>query len=104
MRPIFSLLILLMACSSVHARTLEGTSNMLLRATDRTLNFTSDTTTSVRDMKLVIAARDDAASFIASDGDIRTAQFEAALRSLREQLPAAREASDEALAQAILAR
>lgn len=104
MRPVVSLLLLLLACSSAHARTLEGTSNMLLRATDRSLNFTSDITSSVRDMKLVMAARDDAASFVASDGAIRTAQLEAALRSLREQLPAAREASDEALAQAILAR
>jgi uncharacterized protein (TIGR02448 family) len=104
MRPLYPLFILLLACSNVQARTLEGTSNMLLRATDRSLNFTSDTTTSIRDMKLIVAARDDAASFIASDGAIRTAQLEAALRSLREQLPEAREASDEALAQAILAR
>lgn len=104
MRLILSLSILLLACSSVQARSLEGTSNMLLNATGRTLDFTSDTTTSIRDMKLVLAARDDAASFIATDGAVRTAQLEAALRSLREQLPEAREASDEALAQAILAR
>ncbi|SDU34700.1 conserverd hypothetical protein [Pseudomonas pohangensis] len=104
MRPVLSLFLLLLACSNVHAQTLEGTSNMLLRATDRSLNFTSDTTTSIRDSKLVLAARDDAASFIASDGAIRTAQFEAALRNLREELPATREASDAALAQAILAR
>ena len=103
MRPVLSLFLLLLACSNVHAQTLEGTSNMLLRATDRSLNFTSDLTSSIRDMKLVMAARDDAASFIASDGAIRTAQLEAALRSLRDQLPAARDASDEALAQAILA-
>lgn len=104
MRPVLSLFLLLLIGSSVHARTLEGTSNMLLRATDRSLNFTSDMTSSVRDMKLVQAARDDAASFVASDGAIRTVQLEAALRSLREQLPEARDASDEALAQAILAR
>ena len=104
MRTLLSLSILLLACSSVQARTLEGTSNMLLRATDRSLNFTSDTTTSTRDMKLVLAARDDAACFVASNGAIRTAQLEAALRSLREQLPQARDASDEQLAQAILAR
>ena len=54
-------------------------------------------------MKLIQAARDDAASFIASDGAIRTVQLEAALQSLREQLPEAREATDAALAQAILA-
>ncbi len=104
MRRSVCLLILLLACSGVQARSLEGTSNMLLRATDRSLDFTSDTTTSIRDMKLVLAARDDAASFIASNGAIRTAQLEAALHSLREQLPEAREASDAALAQAILAR
>lgn len=103
MRHPIALLVLLAACSSLQARTLEGTSNMLLRATDRTLDFTSDTTSSIRDMKLVMAARDDAASFIASDGAIRTAQLEAALRSLRTQLPAARDASDEELAEAILA-
>lgn len=104
MRPILSVFILLLACSGAQACTLEGTSNMLLNATGRTLDFTSDTTTSIRDMKLVLAARDDAASFIASAGAIRTVQLDAALRSLREQLPEARDASDEALAQAILAR
>ena len=103
MRLSLSLFILMLACSGAQARSLAGTSDMLLRATDRSLNFTSDTTTSIRDMKLVMAARDDAASFIASDGAIRTVQLEAALQSLREQLPEAREASDAALAQAILA-
>ncbi|MBF7728978.1 DUF2388 domain-containing protein [Pseudomonas sp. N040] len=103
MRPIISLILLLLACSSVQARSLVATSNVLLHATERTLDFTSDTTTSVRDMKLVLAARDDAASFIATAGAVRTVQLEAALRSLREQLPEAREATDEALAQAILA-
>lgn len=104
MRTFLSLSIFLLACSSAHAQTLVATSNMLLNATNRTLDFTSDTTTSVRDSKLVLAARDDAASFIASDGAIRTAQLQAALNSLREQLPQAREASDAELAQAILAR
>ena len=55
----------------VQARTLEATSNILIRALDRSLDFTSDTTTSVRDMKLIHAARDDAASFVASAGEIR---------------------------------
>ena len=102
MRFSLSLVILMLVCSGAQARSLAGTSDMLLRATDRSLNFTSDTTTSIRDMKLIQAARDDAASFIASDGAIRTVQLEAALQSLREQLPEAREATDAALAQAIL--
>ncbi len=53
--------------------------------------------------KVVLAARDDAASFVASDGAIRGAQLEAALRHLRENVPQARQASDIELAKAILA-
>lgn len=56
------------------------------------------------DDKVVLQARDDAASFIASEGRIRGAQLEAALRHLREHDAAARQASDMQLAQAILAR
>lgn len=56
------------------------------------------------DDKVVLQARDDAASFVASDGRIRGAQLEAALRQLRERHPAARAASDLQLAQAILAQ
>jgi uncharacterized protein (TIGR02448 family) len=48
-------------------------------------------------------ARDDAASFVASEGRIRGARLEAALRQLRERDAAARRASDLELAQAILA-
>ena len=55
------------------------------------------------DDKVVLRARDDAASFIASEGRIRGARLEAALRQLRERNPAARGASDMELARAILA-
>ncbi|MGH8025470.1 MAG: DUF2388 domain-containing protein [Pseudoxanthomonas sp.] len=55
------------------------------------------------DDKVVRQARDDAASFVASEGRIRGARLEAALRQLRERDPAARNASDMQLAQAILA-
>ena len=48
-------------------------------------------------------AHDDAASFVASNGDIRGAQLEAAFNALRTQLPEARDASDQVLAEAILA-
>jgi uncharacterized protein (TIGR02448 family) len=75
-----------------------------VRALDRSLDFTSDTTTSIRDMKVVIAAREDAASYVASNGAIRGARLEAAFSALRSQLPEARLASDQALAEAILAR
>ncbi len=53
--------------------------------------------------KIVRQARDDAASFVASDGRIRGAQLESALRYLREHHAAAQRVSDMQLAQAILA-
>jgi uncharacterized protein (TIGR02448 family) len=53
--------------------------------------------------KVVLQARDDAASFVASDGSIRGAHLEAALHFLRERNLSARVASDMQLAQAILA-
>ena len=56
------------------------------------------------DDKVVLQARDDAASFVASEGRIRGAQLEAALRLLRERNAELRRASDMQLAQAILAR
>lgn len=53
------------------------------------------------DRKLLIAARDDAASFIATDGQLRGAQLESALVYLR-RTQAKLHASDLELAQAIL--
>ncbi|BAU71786.1 DUF2388 domain-containing protein [Metapseudomonas furukawaii] len=96
-------LALSLVAGAAQAQTLVATSNIIVRALDRTLDFTSDTTTSIRDMKVVVAARDDAASFVASAGDIRGAQLEAAFSALRERFPQAREASDQALAETILA-
>lgn len=56
------------------------------------------------DDKVILAARDDAAAFVASDGQIRGVRLQAALVHLRERDAAAREASDLSLAQALLAR
>ena len=56
------------------------------------------------DDKVVLQARDDAALFVATDGRVRGAQLEAALRTLRAHRDGAREASDLQLAMAILAR
>lgn len=55
------------------------------------------------DDKLVQAAREDAAGFVASDGRVRSARLEAALRVLRERDAEAGQASDLALARKILA-
>lgn len=85
------------------AQTVVATSNIIVRAFGRSIDFTSDTTTSIRDSKVVLEARDDAASYVASQGDIRGAQLEAAFNTLRERVPRARSASDQDLAEAILA-
>jgi uncharacterized protein (TIGR02448 family) len=105
MRRLLSVLLATSFClgAVAQAQTLVATSNIIIRALDRSLDFTSDTTTSVRDMKVVRAARDDAASFVASQGEIRGVQLEAAFATLRERLPEARQADDQVLAEAILA-
>jgi len=94
---------LLLATGAAQAHTLVETSEIIVRAFGRTIDFTSDTTTSVRDSKVVLEARDDAASFVASEGSIRGAQLEAAFTTLRDRVPEARDASDQTLAEAILA-
>jgi uncharacterized protein (TIGR02448 family) len=85
------------------AQTVVATSNIIVRAFGRSIDFTSDTTTSIRDSKVVLQAKDDAASYVASQGDIRGAQLEAAFDTLRSRVPEARSASDQDLAEAILA-
>ena len=105
MRPILfsTLLAFVLFSAATQAQTLVATSNIIVRALDRTFDFTSDTTTSIRDSKIVLGARDDAASFVASQGQIRGAQLEAAIGAIRSQVPEAQGASDLVLAEAILA-
>ncbi|HLD65838.1 MAG TPA: DUF2388 domain-containing protein [Pseudomonas sp.] len=62
---------------------------------------TASTYLTFKDHKLVLAARDDAGSFVASAGQIRGPYLEAALQRLRADNPAL-QASDQELAQAIL--
>ncbi|HAQ88483.1 MAG: hypothetical protein CMK99_04935 [Pseudomonas sp.] len=88
----------------VQAQTLVATSNIVVNALDRSINFTSDVTSRISDMKVVGEARDEAAGFVASGGEIRGARLEAALGRLRDAFPAAQQASDLALAEAILAQ
>ncbi|WP_397450807.1 DUF2388 domain-containing protein [Pseudomonas sp. NA-150] len=66
---------------------------------------TSKVTSAPFDKKLILAAQDDAAAFIASDGQLRGAQLESALRFLREELQQSQPklyVSDVELAEAIL--
>ncbi|MNT57593.1 hypothetical protein D3C72_1949700 [compost metagenome] len=74
---------------------------MTVRATGSTSDATSDISNSFKDDKIVLEARDDAASFVASQGDIRGAQLEAAFRHIRSKLPTLA-ADDMQLAKAIL--
>ena len=56
-----------------------------------------------RDRKMVVAAQDDAGSFVASDGGIRGPYLEAALQKVRADNPGL-QATDMELANAILAK
>ena len=94
---------LLLLADMAQAQTVVQTSNIIVRAFGRTIDFTSDTTTSIRDSKVVREAHDDAATFVASQGDIRGVQLESAFNTLRARVPEARNASDQDLAEAILA-
>ncbi|MGH8386463.1 MAG: DUF2388 domain-containing protein [Pseudomonas sp.] len=55
-----------------------------------------------KDHKLMIPAREDASSFVASGGAIRGVYLESVLQELRQNHPDLANASDEDLAQAIL--
>ncbi|UVO18355.1 DUF2388 domain-containing protein [Stutzerimonas stutzeri] len=63
---------------------------------------TASTYLTFKDNKLVLPAREDASSFVASDGAIRGPHLEALLRQLRAEQPQL-QASDMELASAILA-
>ncbi|MGZ7456016.1 DUF2388 domain-containing protein [Pseudomonas sp. Ma2-10] len=64
---------------------------------------TGSTYLTFKDHKLIIAAQDDAGSFVASDGDIRGPYLEAAMQKVRADNPGL-QATDMELANAILAK
>jgi uncharacterized protein (TIGR02448 family) len=63
---------------------------------------TASTYLTVKDRKMIVPLRDDASSFVASDGQIRGPYLQALLQQLRASNPQL-QASDMELAQAILA-
>lgn len=70
-----------------------GQATSLVISTDITMSLalsategSSKATSSFKDDKLVLAARTDAAAFVASAGEIRGAQLEAAMRHIRQTL------------------
>jgi uncharacterized protein (TIGR02448 family) len=82
---------------SVQARALDTTTQNLVVSG----YATSQVTSGPFDNKLIIAAKDDAAAYIATDGQLRGANLESALMYLHQTQPKLA-ASDLELAQAIL--
>lgn len=80
------------------ASSFVATTDMLVNTADTSSELTSST---IGDDKVVREARDDAASFVASDGVIRGAHLEAAFQHIRGKMPAL-QADDLQLARAIL--
>ncbi|ROL67657.1 DUF2388 domain-containing protein [Pseudomonas vranovensis] len=90
-------LLLFVLCWSGAVQALDLTTNNLVVS-----GYVTSKVTSVPfDRKLLLAAHDDAAAFVASDGRWRGAHLEAALQRLRQARPELH-ASDLELAQAIL--
>ncbi|QLC72961.1 DUF2388 domain-containing protein [Pseudomonas sp. LPB0260] len=103
MNPIalFGLSALLLISGGAAASSFVGTTDAIGNALVGTLDASSDATSSLRDDKVVLDARDDAASFVASAGQIRGVHLEAALAHIRQQHPTLL-ADDLQLARAIL--
>ncbi|SDU34684.1 conserverd hypothetical protein [Pseudomonas pohangensis] len=93
----------LLALSSAQAgaTSFVVTTDWLSDATGSTSDATSSSTKD-DDEKIVRAAKDDAASYVASQGQIRGAHLEAAVNLIRSKQPQL-QASDMQLAEAILA-
>ncbi|MFJ7313821.1 DUF2388 domain-containing protein [Pseudomonas sp. NPDC098747] len=92
---------LLAVAANASATSFIVTTDSIVGALKASSDATSDVTSSFRDDKIVLAARDDAASFVATHGDIRGVKLESALDHIRQQAPQL-EATDAQLAQAIL--
>lgn len=103
MTPIrlFGAAALLSLSSLANASSFIGTTDMIASGLIGTSKSTTNLTSG--DDKVVLAAQQDAASFVATQGAIRGAQLESALQVIRANAPAL-QASDLELAEAILAR
>ncbi|EJN36582.1 hypothetical protein PMI38_03972 [Pseudomonas sp. GM84] len=94
--------LLLGLAGTAHATSFVVTTDAVVRAFASSTDATSDLSSSFRDDKIVQAARDDAASFVGSQGAIRGAKLESAFMHIRSNMPSL-QVSDAQLAQAILA-
>ena len=99
LRPILGLALLTCLPLAAQAGSFAGSS-----AGASSAGSSASSGSTSEDDTVVLRARADAAGFVASDGRIRSARLEAALRHLRAHDAAAREASDLQLALTILSR
>ncbi|PSS57198.1 DUF2388 domain-containing protein [Pseudomonas sp. BBP2017] len=99
---LFGAALVLALASTANATSFVVTTDTIVRGVAASTDATSDVSSSLRDDKIVRAARDDAASFVASHGEIRGVKLESAFAHIRQQAPSL-QASDTQLAQAILA-
>lgn len=104
LRKPFALLVLAALAGTASANSVVGTTDALGRGLKGSVNVITDTTKgtfNAADSKIVAAAREDAASFVASGGEIHSVQLQAALEHLRRHNPDV-QISDMQLAEAIL--
>lgn len=99
---LFGAAVVLALASTANATSFVVTTDTIVRGVAASTDATSDVSSSFKDDKIVRAARDDAASFVASQGEIRGVKLESAFDHIRQQAPSL-QASDAQLAQAILA-
>ncbi|QXH34186.1 DUF2388 domain-containing protein [Pseudomonas muyukensis] len=88
-----------LAVSQAQATSFVMTTDMTVSLS---MSASKGTSSSFKDDKIVLAAKDDAAAFVASSGAIRGARMEAAFARIRQVLDEPG-LPDETLAQAILA-
>lgn len=99
---LFATAAMLVTAATSHASSFIGTTDAIGGSLVNTIEGTSDATSSIGNDKIVLDSREDAASFVASGGEIRGAHLQAALNHVRENMPGL-QASDMELAEAILA-
>ena len=78
---------LLTLAAGANASSFIVTTDAIVGTLKQTTDLTSDATGSFRDNKIVRAARDDAASFVASEGAVRGVRLESAFEYIRQQAP-----------------
>ena len=97
-KPNYLLALCLISAGNAQATSFVMTTDALVSLS---MSATKGTSSSFKDDKIVLAAKDDAAAYVASRGEIRGARLESALLHIRRTLPELRE-TDEQLANGIL--